>query len=73
MIAYMAFSQNPVIDEKARFCASVLTIVKTPEKMAHIKAVIVMERGERSHGTVTMNMLAIGPNIPTIDDIAQSL
>jgi len=55
------------MDENARFCASVRTVVKATANDPAQHAVIVMDRRRPSFGIRTRKPLRIGPNIPTIE------
>lgn len=71
-MAYMAFSQKLIMHEKAKFCASFRTVVKAPENMAEIAAVMNRDFLDRSHLLETIHMLRNGPKMPTTDETVQS-
>lgn len=68
----MAFNQKLTIEENARFSAGFLTEVKAPANAAHAAPVNTRDFRLRSHSFDTIQVLRIGPNMPTTDDIVQS-
>lgn len=72
MIAYMAFSQKFTIHENDRFSAGFFTEVKAPANAAHAAPVNTRDLQLRSHLLDTIQILRIGPNMPTTDEIVQS-
>lgn len=72
MIAYMAFSQKFTMEENARFSAGFFTEVKAPANAAHAAPVKTSDLRLRSHLFDTIQVLRIGPNMPTTDEIVQS-